>query len=152
MKIIHQGGDMYGPANREVTVSAVDVRDLCPWIVTLAENDTYGAFNAAGPVFSREGMLWAIRGTTGKEVTFHWPSAELAEELELPAPMMDWGTDSNIFDNAASRAAGMDYRPLADSMKGTLEWWHAQDDERRANTRGWPTAEQEEAALKRMKG
>lgn len=149
---IHQGGDVIGPAHREVTVSAVDARDMCPWIITLAENDTPGVFNAAGSVFTREGMLWAIKGSTGREVTFHWPSAELAEELELPAPMMDWGHESNSFDNAASRAAGLDYRPLADSARDTVEWFAGLDEERRKNARGWPTPELEQEALARMKG
>ena len=62
---------MVGPAHREVTVQAVDARDMCPWIITLAENDTSGLFNAAGSVFTRAGMCWAIKGSTGKEGVFH---------------------------------------------------------------------------------
>jgi 2'-hydroxyisoflavone reductase len=148
---IHQGGDMVGPAHPEVAVAGVDARDMCPWIITLAENDTPGAFNAAGPAYTRAGMLWAIKGSTGKEVNIHWPSSELAEELELPQPMMDWGTDSNYFPNAASREAGLDYRPLADSAKDTVEWFAGLDEERRKNARGWPTAELESKALARIR-
>jgi len=147
---IHRGGDVVGPANREVAVQAVDVRDLCPWLVTLAENDTPGAFNAAASAYTREGFLWAVRGTTGREVAFHWPDAALVDELEFPAPMLNWGTVSQTYDNAASRAAGLDYRPLADSTLATLEWWNAQPDERRANPRGWPSAELERQVLERM--
>lgn len=148
---IHRGGDVVGPSNSEVTVQTVDVRDLCPWLITLAENDTPGTFNAAGSVYTREGLLWGVKATTGSEVTFHWPTPELAEELELPAPMLDWGTDSRTFGNAASRAAGLDYRPLVDSTLATLTWWREQSDERRGKARGWPTAEKEKAALARMK-
>jgi hypothetical protein len=32
-----------------------------------------------------------------------------------------------------------------------LEWWQAQDPERRNNPRRWPTAEQEAAAILRIK-
>jgi 2'-hydroxyisoflavone reductase len=148
---IHQGGDVIGPAHREVTVQVVDARDLCPWVITLAENDTPGAFNAAGSVWTREGLLWGIKATVGHEVAFHWPSPELAEELELPAPMLDWGSDSNTFGNAASRAAGLDYRTLADSTVDTVKWWRGLDAERRANPRGWPSGEQLERALARLK-
>ena len=109
-------------------------------------------FNAAGPAYTRAGFLWAIRGSFGGELTIHWPSPELAEELELPQPMMDWGTDSNWFPNAASRAAGLDYRPLADSARDTVEWFAGLGEDRRKNARGWPTPEQEKTALERLKG
>ena len=66
--------------------------------------------------------------------------------------MLAWGTDSNSFANEASRAAGLEYRSVADSALGTLEWWRAQSDERRAKARGWPTAELEVKMLTRMKG
>lgn len=149
---IHRGGDIVGPPNGELDVQTVDVRDLCPWIITLAENDTPGAFNAAGQTFTREGLLWAVMATTGVEVNFHWPSAELVEELEMPTPMLAWGTASNSFANEASRTAGMEYRPVSDSALGTLEWWKAQSDERRKKARGWPTSELEAKMLARMKG
>jgi len=147
---VHRGGDVVGPAHREVTVSVVDVRDLCPWLITLAENDTPGAFNASGSVWTREGLLWGIKATVGKEVAFHWPNAELVEELEMPAPMLDWGSQSNTFANAASRGAGLEYRSLAESTMATLEWWRGQSDERRGSPRGWPSAAQEKAALERI--
>ena len=35
-------------------------------------------------------------------------------------------------------------------LQGTLAWWREQTDERRARARGWPTAEQEKAALAKL--
>ena len=66
--------------------------------------------------------------------------------------MMDWGTDSNTFGNAASRAAVLEYRPLAASAQDTVAWFAGLDVERRKNARGWPTPEQEARALARLKG
>lgn len=149
---IHRGGDIIGPAHREVTVQVVDARDMCPWIITLAENGTPGAFNAAGPVFTREGLLWAIAGTQGRDFRFHWLTPELAEDLQMPMPMLDWGTASSEFPGQASRTAGLDYRPLADSVAGTLAWWNEQSDERKQNARGWPMPEQEKAAMWKLRG
>jgi len=149
---VTRGGDVVGPANPEVAVQVVDVRDLCPWVITLAENDTPGTFNAAGPTWTRAGLLWGIQGTSGRNVTFFWPSPELVAELELPCPMLNWGDQSRIYGNAASRAAGLDYRPLADSTRDTLTWWNAQSEERRAKARGWPTPEQEDSALDVLRG
>ena len=149
---IHRGGDVVGPPDAEVGVQVVDARDLCPWIVHLAERDTAGAFNAAGPLYTRRGLLWGIRGTATGEVTFHWPTAEQAEKLEIPAPMLNWGDQTHFFPGEASRGAGMAYRPLADSATGTLEWWRGQPQERRDKARGWPTPEQERAALEVLQG
>jgi 2'-hydroxyisoflavone reductase len=149
---MQRGGDVVGAAHTEVGVQVVDVRDLCPWVVTLAENDTPGIFNAAGPVFTRVGFLWGLRASSAADVTFHWPTPELVAELELPAPMLDWGSHSQTFPGAASIAKGMKYRSLAESAAGTLEWWRAQTDERRSKARGWPTPELEAAAVARLKG
>jgi len=147
---IHQGGDVVGPPNREVSVQFVDVRDLCPWIIGLGENDTPGTFNAAAAPWTRAGLLWGIRATTTEAVRFHWPTAELAAELEMPVPMLNWGEVSNSFANAASLGAGQVYRPLAESALGTLQWWRGQSQERRDGARGWPAEGLEAKLLERL--
>jgi 2'-hydroxyisoflavone reductase len=148
---IHRGGDVIGPVNREYPIQVVDVRDLSPWIIQLGEHGTAGIFNAAASPWTQEGLLWGIRGTTSAIVNFHWPSAELSAELELLAPMLEWSEPSTSFANERSLGAGIAYRPLGDSATGTLEWWQAQPEERRANPRGWPTEEQSQAALERIR-
>jgi hypothetical protein len=70
----------------------------------------------------------------------------------MPSPMLDWGTASSVYPGAASIEAGMFYRSLMDSALGTLDWWMAQPGERRAKARGWPTEEQERAAVATLKG
>lgn len=148
---INRGGDVLGPSYRDLSVQGVDVRDLTDFVLHTLENGVPGTFNAAGAPYTREGMLWAIRATTSEPVRFHWASAELIEELELSMPMMDWGSSaSNSFQNEASIAAGMMYRPLADTAVATHEWWATQPADRRENPRRWMTAEQETEALARM--
>ena len=88
---IHRGGKVLGPSHRELSVSGVDVRDLTDFVFRAVEKDIRGSFNAAGPTYSREGMLWAIRGTTSEPVHFHWATPELIEELGLSMPMMGGG-------------------------------------------------------------
>jgi hypothetical protein len=48
-------------------------------------------------------------------------------------------------------AAGLTYRSLTDTAGGTLEWWWAQSEERRANARNWPSPEKEKEAIQRIK-
>jgi 2'-hydroxyisoflavone reductase len=148
---IHRGGDVLGPSQRELSAQGVDVRDLTDFVYHLVENDIKGSFNAAGPAYSRAGMLWAIRGTTSEQVRFHWATPELIEELELSMPMMDWGRDVPVsFRNEASIAAGVSYRPLSDTVVDTHEWWGSQPAERRDNPRNWTSAEKEKEALDRL--
>jgi len=148
---IHRGGDVLGPSQRELTVQGVDVRDLTEFVFHCLENDIQGNFNAAGAPYTREGMLWAIRGTTSKHVRFQWATPELIEELDLSMPMMDWGRDRPVsFQNAASIAAGVSYRPIADTVVDTHAWWNEQPAERRENARAWMSPEQEKEALARL--
>jgi 2'-hydroxyisoflavone reductase len=149
---IHKGGDVLGPSQRELTLQGVDVRDLTEFVFHCVENDIAGNYNAAGPAYSREGMLWAIRGTTSEPVRFHWATPELIQDLELSMPMMDWGRDRPVtFENEASIAAGMSYRPIADTTVDLHAWWNEQPAERRENPRQWMSADQEREALARLR-
>jgi len=148
---INKGGDVLGPSQRELSVQGVDVRDLTDFVLHAVESDIGGSFNAAGPPYPREGMLWAIRGTTSEPVRFHWATPELIEELKLSMPMMDWGQDAPVsFRNVASIGAGMSYRSIAETVVDTHAWWVAQPAERRDNPRQWMSSEQEKEALARL--
>ena len=145
---VYRGGDVLAPAGPAREVQWVDVRDLCPFVISLAENDTPGVFNTAGPSspVNREGLMWGLRAMTPEPVTFHWPGDDLVEELEISQPMMA-REDSYHFDNAASMAAGLHYRSLADTAAATHEWWQSLPAQRRASPRRWPTPEQEKTAI-----
>jgi len=98
----------------------------------------------------REGLLWGVHATYGGEISFHWPTAEMLEAAEMDPPMLSYGTVSRHFPNAAARGAGLTMRSLAESTNDTLAWWRSQPEERRANPRRWPTAEQEQAILRQL--
>lgn len=148
---VYRGGDVLAPSGPDREVQWVDARDMCPWIVTLGENNTPGIFNASGPtsVVDRSGLMWGLLAQTANPVTIYWPDEELLTELEIDMPMMR--DQSTHFENSASMAAGLHYRSLTDTAAGTLEWWYAQSEERRANARRWPDPEKERAAIERIK-
>ncbi len=79
------GGDVLGPSGPEREIQWIDVRDLCPWMIRLLEEDTAGIFNAAGPAsrVTREGLMWGLRATTAAPVTFYWPDDGLMELFSL---------------------------------------------------------------------
>jgi len=153
---VARGGDVLGFPDRTAELQWVDVRDLCPWIVALVEDDRAGVYNAAGPAspVTREQVLWGLRALTDQPVRFHWPDhallAELGVSLPLASPPVAGRVASTRFSNAASQAAGLRYRSLADTATATLEWWNAQPADRRANPRGWPSAAQEQAVIARL--
>lgn len=149
---VARGGDVLGPPDRSFPLHLVDARDLCPWIVTLAEQDRAGIFNAAGPAtdMSFEQVLWGLAALTAEPVRFHWATAASLEKAGLNLPLTGWFRRPFGFANAASQAAGLRYRSLADSANGTLAWWRSLSAERRAAARGWPTAEREQAVIQSL--
>ena len=148
----HRGGDIVCPADPDIEAGWIDVRDVCHWTVRLAEQDTRGVFNAAGPVspMSNEEMMHGLRAFSTGPVNLHWPSAELLAELEFNTPMFFWTPYNTHTDMSASIQAGLTFRSLAQSAQDTHDWWLTQSPERRAAARGWPTLEQERAVLARL--
>jgi nucleoside-diphosphate-sugar epimerase len=150
---VARGGDVLGPPSPHNELQWVDVRDLCPWIVGLGEQDVSGIFNAAGPTqpVNWEETLVGLTWLAKDLVRFHWPTEELLKQFEINLPLVLPGRVSRHFDNAASLSAGFNYRPLADTSAATLQWWQAQSDERHAQAEGWPAAEKERAAIEKLR-
>jgi 2'-hydroxyisoflavone reductase len=148
-----QGGDLLGPPEPEKELQWVDVRDLCPWLVSLAERNVGGVFTAAGPTtrMSWEQTLTTLATGATPPATLHWATADLLKDLQIDLPLVTPGRPSRHFANEASRRGGLDYRPLPDTAKATLDWWRAQPEARRAQPEGWPSREQEQQAIARLK-
>ncbi|MEX0707787.1 MAG: NAD-dependent epimerase/dehydratase family protein [Woeseia sp.] len=150
----HRGGDILCPPDREREAAWIDARDLSHWLITLAEQDMPGIFNAAGPAspMNHEQVMYGFRAFSAAPVRLHWPTRELVADLGVPMPWFWSGGQSRHIDAGASVAAGLRYRSLATSIRDTHAWWIAQSPERRGAARGWPTAEQERVAVERLAG
>ena len=123
-----RGGEMVVPAPPERTVQFVDVRDLGRWLVELLERDEGGAFNA-----TRSGVAWgeliaSARSVTGSDATPVWipddflTRHEVGEWMELPLWLADpeW-VGMNQTNVSRAEAAGLEHRPLEDTILGTLD-------------------------------
>lgn len=150
----HRGGDILCPPDRSREAAWIDARDLCQWLITLAENDTPGVYNAAGPAspMTHEAVMYGFRAFSSAPVRLHWPTRALTDELDVALPWFWDGANSRHIDASASVAAGLRYRSLAESIRDTHEWWQAQPADRQANARGWPTPEEERAVIERLAG
>ena len=122
------GGEVLAPAPPERQVQFVDVRDLGDWFVELLEHGTTGTYNATHPGLSFEELLHTCREVSSSDATFIWVPDELLAEhevgewMELPLWLHDAGL-SGMLDADVSLAveAGLTFRPLADTVRDTLE-------------------------------
>jgi 2'-hydroxyisoflavone reductase len=141
---IEKGGEILAPGTPDDPVQYVDARDLGQWMIRLAEQRTMGIFNATGPSTPTTvaEMLYGVKAVTSGDARFTWVPAEfLAEHQVRPwSDMPVWvpGTGRTAgfarVDCRKAWAAGLTFRPLADTAADTLAWYHQR-----------PAAEQERA-------
>ncbi|MBP6771760.1 MAG: twin-arginine translocation signal domain-containing protein [Gemmatimonadaceae bacterium] len=141
---IDKGGEILAPGNPNDPVQYVDALDLSQWIVRLGEAHTLGTFNATGPKSPTTiaEMLYGIKAVTTSDAKFTWVPAEFLAEKQVRAwsDMPVWvpstGRTAGFSRVICQKAndAGLTFRPLADTAKDTLTWYHSR-----------PAAEQEKA-------
>ena len=137
---VQQGGEVLAPPADE-PVQIIDGKDLGEWIIRLAEQGTIGTFNALGPQkrLTIAGMLWSSWAVTGGDARFtHVPAEFLAEHGVQPwGHMPTWvpheGSSAgfSLRSQARSEAAGLTYRPLADTIRDLLAWHETRPAEER---------------------
>jgi 2'-hydroxyisoflavone reductase len=130
---IARGGDVLAPEPREQPVQLIDARDLAGWILSMAERRKAGVFNATGPArpLTMAEMLQEIVSETGSHARLAWVDERLLVDAgveawsDLPlwlAPNVDPAHAGFLsIDTSKALAAGLAFRPLADSIRDTLE-------------------------------
>lgn len=148
---IARGGDVLAPGAPEDPLQWIDVRDLAEWLVLLAERGTAGSFNALGP--KTPGRWGEVLDTCVAQAKsgakLQWvPSKWLEEngmggEDSFPIWVAPAGkfTGFHRWNNDRAEAAGLAFRPIADTVKELLAWY-PREIERRVRV----TRELEEAA------
>ncbi|MFO1425525.1 MAG: hypothetical protein U1F11_00835 [Steroidobacteraceae bacterium] len=129
------------------------MRDLSPWIVQLAERRVFGTFNAAGPAApaSWRAVLESLASPGDPPPTIRWASDELLEQLRLALPLVPPRRRRRHLVSDAAQAAGLAYRPLAQTVAATRAWWERLPEARRAAPQGWPAAALERRALEMLR-
>jgi 2'-hydroxyisoflavone reductase len=154
---VRRGGDILAPGTGRDPVQFIDARDLAEWTVRMAEQRALGAFNAMGPAYEMgmDQLLYGIQAVTGTAATFHWAPAEFLAEHEvspwgdMPVWVPGEGESAGFarHRNERARAAGLSFRPLADTVAATLAWFDAQPEERKASLRAGIKPEREAEVL-----
>jgi 2'-hydroxyisoflavone reductase len=135
-----RGGAMLVPAPADWPVEGTDVRDLATWIVSCAERRVAGTFNTTQPWTIARLLDACVRGGRAEGAAegagdgppelvwadLDWLTAQgVAPWTDLPlrATERGFGTRSA----ARARDAGLRFRPLADTVRDTLEWARARE-------------------------
>jgi 2'-hydroxyisoflavone reductase len=125
---VDEGGEVLAPGNPNHSSQVIDQRDLTEWIVRLAESGTMGDFNATGPAtrLTFAEMLAGCRAVTSAPVSLTWVSEDFlaAQKVAIWSQIPAWAPGDLLMYVDVSRAvaAGLTYRPLADTARDTIEW------------------------------
>jgi len=148
---ISRGGEVLAPGAPDDPLQWIDVRDLAEWLVTLAERGTAGTFNALGPPApGRWGDVLdtCVAAAKGGAKLAWVPTAWLeqngmAGEDAFPiwTPPVGKYAGFHRWNNDRAEAAGLTFRPIADTVAALLAWYPGEVERRVRVTR-----ELEEAA------
>ena len=154
---IERGGEVMAPGDGTDPVQVIDARDLSEWMIRLAEQSAAGTYNAVGPRNPRSfaELLHGIKAVTSSEATFTWVDTDFlaAQKIrpyaEMPVwqPARDGRQGFARFDLSREIALGLTFRPLADTARDTLTYYHAQTPERQATLKAGVTPEREAEVL-----
>lgn len=138
---LERGGEVLVPGHADDPVQYIDVRDVSEWTIRLAENNTTGTFNAAGPAapMGMRRFVHAAQGAFSAPTDFVYIDdadflAEHRVRFAIPwIPPVGNNYGSARADISRALANGLTFRPLAESCRDIIEWWHssAVDDEQR---------------------
>jgi nucleoside-diphosphate-sugar epimerase len=154
-RFAHPSGDaVLVPDAADRPTELIDVRDLASWLVRGAEEGLGGVFNAVGEEVPLGEHLAAARSGTDVRAV-EAPEAWLAEQgvaewagpRSLPLWLADEGWQGFAArDGSRARAAGLEHRPLAETLRDVLAWEEAQP----AHPHGAGLTDEDERALLRL--
>jgi 2'-hydroxyisoflavone reductase len=157
---IARGGAVLAPADPRRPVAPIDVRDLARFGLTCAERGSHGAFAVQGSGQDTMGdMLEACRAATGSPARLIWADDAFLLEHDVPewSGLPLWaameGEAKAVWDvdTSAARAAGLAWRPIAETVRDTWAWLSSAadaselcDEDGRINGHGLPPAREKE--------
>jgi 2'-hydroxyisoflavone reductase len=151
---VAKGGEMLAPGEPEQSLQFIDVRDLAAWIVSMIEAEKTGVYNATGPdyLLSMGQFLGECKAVTESDVRFTWTGETFASDLmekEL-VNFQPWVPGEYAAMRSANcqkaYAQGLTFRPLAETIRATLDWKLASPT--RDTMRSGPNPEQEQELLR----
>jgi 2'-hydroxyisoflavone reductase len=122
------GGRILAPGPAAHPLQLLDARDLADWVLAAVERRATGPFNVTSPPgrLTLGGMLATCRAVAGSRARFTWVSEDFlaAHEPAASGELPLWQPASNhgffLVDTGRAAAAGLEPRPLAESVRDVL--------------------------------
>ena len=150
--VVHQ--PMYGWVG---AVQIIDVRDLAAFMLRAIDHGCSGAFNLTSPphTVTMGALLQACAEAADCRPQWVWAAAAELERLGLAAwsdlpvwlPAAGEHAAFALADTRAAEAAGLQIRPLAQTVADTLAWYRRLPAEQQAFSKAGLSPEREAAAL-----
>jgi 2'-hydroxyisoflavone reductase len=125
---IARGGEVLAPAPPESPTQVIDVRDLGTWIVELCARRASGTYNATHPGVSLKDLFATCRQVASSDAEITWVSPgflvehDVGEWMELPLWLVDPALEcADRVDVSRALEAGLTFRPLEETVRGTLD-------------------------------
>ena len=130
---VAEGGEVLAPGRPERPIQIIDARDLSEWTVRMIEEGRTGVYNCSGPdrPLTMGQLLDESIALIGSNAQLVWiddkflvdQNAGAWQEVPLWLPESH-PTMSGLMkiDCGRAIAAGLRFRPLADTIRDTLEW------------------------------
>ena len=131
------GGEVLAPESPDRDTQAIDVRDLAAWIVTGAEQQLTGVYDATGRVQRLGDLVDEVSAAVGGDATLLWAPADFLLERgvtywsgprALPLWLPEDARGMTSHDVSAAFAAGLITRAVAETAADTLAWLRATPD------------------------
>ncbi|HUF25957.1 MAG TPA: NAD-dependent epimerase/dehydratase family protein [Gemmatimonadaceae bacterium] len=147
---VDAGGEVLAPGDPADPVQVIDGRDLAEWTIRMAEQGATGIYNATGPgaELSIAEMLYGMRAVTSTDVKFTWVDADFLaqhqvrpwQDMPVWVPPRGGSAGFSRVSIARAREKGLTFRPLAVTVRDTLDWHATRPEAARARLATSPTA------------
>jgi len=129
---VAKGRTVLAPGRPERPVQFVDVRDLARWTLDMVQRRASGTYNATGPdrKLTMRQLLSECKAVSESDAVFHWVDDNTLLELhvtpwsELPLWIPEEEEMRGFLSVNCKKAIGdgLVFRPLASTIRDTLEW------------------------------
>lgn len=150
---VSRGGEMLLPESPDSPLQIIDVRDLASFVVDCVEQRISGVYNTVTPKgeYTLGKAIADSQAVAGTQVDPIWMDLnfiaehQLVEKGEIPtwAPSDSGESKWALVSGARAAAAGMETRPIRETIRGILDWWPTLPEERRSKMRAGMSPERE---------
>jgi 2'-hydroxyisoflavone reductase len=134
---VARGGEVLAPGRPDRFIQFIDVRDLAEWTISMIERKATGAYNAHSlpNSLTMERFLAECKSVTDSDAEFTWISEDflLQEKVAAWSELPLWLPEEAaphlkgfmFISPDKAVAAGLNFRPLSDTIRDTLSWYES---------------------------